>query len=74
MNQDDNQNQIKFYEFEKYFSGKSQVEEIDHKCSILEEDHSDNKSINKCSSNDVCYDEESKAYMNDNCNVRESCG
>jgi hypothetical protein len=35
LNQDDNENQIKFYEFEKYFSGNSQVEEIDHKCSIF---------------------------------------
>ena len=50
--------------------------DIDHKCSIRLEDDKQSKNIDKCSSNDKCYEikDGKGVYLNSKCNKRESCG
>ena len=66
---------LKFYEFEKYFHEKSKLEDVNHPCSLRDEDDTNSQNINKCSSNGYCFEEgDEGGYLNSNCNARESCG
>jgi len=48
------------------------MEDIDHPCSLREEDDDQYQDIDRCSSNNACYGD--STYRNSECNARESCG
>ena len=62
---------LNFFEFEDYHKAKPPGP---HKCTLRQEEDTDNLNINKCSSMADCYSFDAGRYDNSMCHERESCG